>query len=250
MHKRGRFTGVSLIVRFNWPLYAAALAVIVVSAFVVMFANGALVKMSALIALASAGWFLAGSLFASHIAYDCSDLHRGEWLTDALPQLPRHIAVCHCGYDEVSTLVRERLPDTALSILDHYDEATMSEPSIRRARRFQNGSGFQPAPHSSWPFGEGAFDSILGVLAIHELRSHTGRAAWFSEARRCLAIGGRIVLVEHLRDFTNFAAFGPGFLHFHSAATWRRAWESAELRCADTFHIAPFIRVFVLNRHD
>lgn len=250
MCKRGRFTGVSLIVRFNWPLYAAALAVIVASAFLVVLANSPFVKISAIIALGSAGWFLAGSLIASHIAYDCSDLHRGEWLADALPQLVRNIAVCHCGYDEVSTLVRERLPDAALSILDHYDEATMSEPSIRRARRFQNGSGFHPTSHASWPFGDGAFDSILGVLAIHELRSHAGRAAWFSEARRCLATGGRILLVEHLRDFTNFAAFGPGFLHFHSAAAWRRAWESAELRCTDTFRITPFIRVFVLHRHD
>jgi hypothetical protein len=54
-------------------------------------------------------------------------------------------------------------------------------------------------------------------------------------------VAGRVVIVEHLRDLANFAAFGPGFVHFHSLATWRRAWESAALRLAD-----EFVRVFVL----
>ena len=250
MPERGRFTGAWLIVRFNWPLYAAALVVIVAGAFVAALASGALVKMTALIALAGAAWFLVGSLAASHIVYDRSDLRRGNWLARALPQPPRNIAICHCGYDEISALVRAQLPAGALAILDHYDEATMSEPSIHRARRlFPPADGTVPAPHSTWPVGDGICDAILGVLAIHELRSHAARAAWFSEARRCLATDGRIVMVEHLRDLANFVAFGPGFVHFHSAATWRRAWESAGLRCAASFCITPFVRVFVLHRH-
>jgi hypothetical protein len=79
---------------------------------------------------------------------------------------------------------------------------------------------------------------------------HGERVRWFAEARRCLASGGRVVLVEHLRDLANFAAFGPGFIHFHSAGTWRLAWESAGLRCFDDFRITPFLRVFILGRQD
>jgi hypothetical protein len=251
MRERGRFTGAWLIVRFNWPLYAAALAVIAGAVAVLALADAPRWKIAAFVVFAGAAWFLVGSLAASHIVYDRSGLHRGKWLTRALPQPPLRIAICHCGYDEISALVRERLPNSALSILDHYDDATMSEPSIRRARRlFPPAGSTTSAPHAVWPVGVGAFDAILGVLAIHELRSHTARAAWFSESRRCLAADGRIIIVEHLRDFANFAAFGPGFVHFHSVATWRRAWESAGLHCADTFRITPFVRIFVLHRHD
>lgn len=88
------------------------------------------------------------------------------------------------------------------------------------------------------------------LLSKDELRSAADRAAWFSEARRCLTRDGRIVLVEHLRDAANFMAFGPGFVHFHSATTWRRARESVGLSCADSFCITAFVRVFVLRLHD
>ena len=163
MRKRGRFTGAWLIVRFNWPLYAAALGAIAGAATVLALADGSLWKIAAFVVFAGAGWFLVGSLQASHIVYDRSDLHRGEWLARALPQPPRRLAICHCGYDEISALVREQMPDSSLSVLDHYDEAAMSEPSIHRARRlFPTPDSTVPAPHTSWPAADAefaAFDS-------------------------------------------------------------------------------------------
>jgi SAM-dependent methyltransferase len=251
MHERGRFTGMWLIVRFNWPLYAAALIVLVFAVTTGVLAGMLVLKLAALAVALGAVWFLAGSLAASHLVYDRSDLHRGAWLARALPSPPYRVAVCHCGYDEVSGLLRERLSASTLRIFDHYDEATMSEPSIHRARRlFPPAPGTVAAPHKQWPAEDGVFDAIVGALAIHELRTHQARADWFSEARRCLAPGGRIVIVEHLRDAANFVAFGPGFVHFHSAATWQRSWECTGLRHADDFRITPFVRVFVLCSHD
>ena len=252
MRERGRFEGMWKIVRFNWPLYAAALAVFVVALVVLVFAQTPHLKIACIVGGSGAAWFLAGSLSASHIVYDRSDLHRGAWLARSLAGIsPRNAAVCHCGYDEISALLCGRLSGADIRILDHYDDATMSEPSIHRARRlFPPAPGTTSAPFSAWPVADASLHAVLGVLAIHELRAHGERAAWFAEARRCVAGGGRIVLVEHLRDFANFAAFGPGFVHFHSAATWRRAWESAGLRCVEDFRITPFLRVFVLCRHD
>ena len=248
MRDRGRFVGTRKIVRFNWPIYATAFAVFIVALAVPVFAHAAFLKIASIVAGAGAAWFLAGSLGASHVVYDRSDLHRGAWLARALGRIsPRSTAVCHCGYDEISALLRDKLPGADMRVLDHYDEATMSEPSIRRARRiFPPASDTMSAPFAAWPVADASLDAVFGVLAIHELRAHGERAAWFAEARRCLACGGRIVLVEHLRDFANLIAFGPGFVHFHSAATWRRAWESAGLHCAEDFRITPFLRVFVL----
>ena len=252
MRERGRFEGTWTIVRFNLPIYATALAVLPAALFAIVMVSATLLKVAGIVAFAGAVWFLVGSLAASHFVYDRSDLPRGAWLARALGEtVPRRSAVCHCGYDEASALIREKLPGAEIRIFDHYDDATMSEPSIRRARRlFPPSPGTALAPFSTWPATAASLDAVFGVLAIHELRTHGERAAWFSEARRCLAAGGRVVLIEHLRDLANFAAFGPGFVHFHCASTWRRAWESAGLRCVENFCITPFLRVFVLSPHD
>jgi len=250
--ERGCFEGTWKIVRFNWPLYAAALLVIVAVLVVACLAPAFPLKIACILAGAGSLWFVAGSLGASHIVYDRSDLHRGAWLARALGGgSPHAAAMCHCGYDEISGLLGEQLPGVELCVLDHYDDATMSEPSIQRARSlFPPGPGTIAASFAHWPITDGALDAVFGVLAIHELRAHSERTAWFAEARRCLAGDGRIVLVEHLRDIANFTAFGPGFVHFHSTSTWRRAWEEAGLRGVDQFRITPFLRVFVLHRHD
>lgn len=124
----------------------------------------------------------------------------------------------------------------------------MTEPSIHRAR-----SSFPPTPgtlacrYNAWPLPGNSADVVFGLLAIHELRTEAERSAWFAEARRCLRQGGRIVLAEHVRDAANFLAFGPGFLHFHSLASWNRCRENAGLRSLDQFRITPFVQILVLS---
>jgi hypothetical protein len=125
----------------------------------------------------------------------------------------------------------------------------MTEASIRRARNlFPPTPGTIAANYDHWPLADGTQNVVFGLLAIHELRTVPERAAWFREAGRCLAANGSIVLVEHVRDLANFAAFGPGFLHFHSVASWRNSWEAAGLIQRDQFRITPVVRVFVLTQ--
>jgi hypothetical protein len=57
-----------------------------------------------------------------------------------------------------------------------------------------------------------------------------------------------VVVAEHLRNWANFAAFGPGFLHFFSRRTWARCFRQARFVIDLEFSITPFIRVFVLRR--
>ena len=249
LNTRGRWDGMFTIARLNWPFYSAAIFVLIASFGVSFVVATVALKIACGAALAGAAWFLAGSLVASHLIYDQSDLYRWGWLERALRGVNMRQAIfCHCGFDEASMELRKVFGNVQWQVLDHFDAEQMTEPSIRRARAM-----FPPTPstltsrYDAWPVAPDSTDVVFGLLAIHELRAEAERSAWFAESRRCLRKSGRVVLVEHVRDAANFLVFGPGFLHFHSPAEWRRCWESVGLRSIDEFRVTPFVRIFVLG---
>ena len=142
--------------------------------------------------IAGCAYFLIGSLGVSHWVYDRSDLYRWTWLDRALGDARiGEMALCHSGFDEASAMLKQKFPQSAWRVLDHYDPAIMTEASIRRARKlFPPTAGTIPAKFDRWPLADTSQDVVFGMLAIHELRSDAERAAWFTEARRCLADDG------------------------------------------------------------
>lgn len=249
MSARGNWQGMLTIARFNWPLYLAALVVLLAAGGGLFCVSNSVLKMACYAALLGAVYFVFGSLGVSHLIYDRSDLYRWNWLARALNgSEKRGVIFCHSGFDECSQMLREKLADAEWQVLDHFDAVRMTEPSIRRARRlYPPTPGTVAAAYDAWPVKAECADVVFGILAIHEFRSENERCAWFAQARRCLRTGGRVVLVEHIRDTANFLAFGPGFLHFHSRQSWQRAWACAGLRLSDEFHITPWVRVFILT---
>lgn len=244
--KRTRFQGVSAIVRFNWPFYVASFLVIVAGLIVGFHLSG---WMSAMIltGTAIALWLTLASLLASWWVYDVSDLHRYGWLTRAAGKSSGRWINAHSGFDETSAALKERLPGE-WTVLDHFDPVCMSEPSIHRAKKlYPPLPGTLAAPFDRWPVASDSIDGVFGLLAVHELRTHADRVKWFAEARRVLAPGGRVILIEHVRDAANFIVFGPGFLHFHSVRTWEKSWQEAGLRSTEGFRISPWLRVFLLT---
>jgi hypothetical protein len=246
---RGKFQGVVTIARFNWPFYVAAIAFLITSGAGFFLFPGLPLKLIFGSAFGGAAYFLVGSLGVSYFVYDRSDLYRWGWLDRALSGVSVHRAIyCHCGFDEASAGLRERFRDAAWCVLDHYEPDRMTETSIRRARAaFPSTPGTLPSRYDTWPVAAESVDVVFGLLAIHELRSEAERSAWFAESRRSLRKGGRVVLVEHVRDRANVLAFGPGFLHFHPTASWRRCGERAGLRLIDQFCVTPFVQVFILS---
>jgi ubiquinone/menaquinone biosynthesis C-methylase UbiE len=98
------------------------------------------------------------------------------------------------------------------------------------------------------PVGDGWADAVFLLLTAHEIRKAEDRDQFFAEVARILSPGGRVVLVEHLRDTWNAVAFGPGFFHFFSRGEWLRTAARARLRVESERRMTPFVRVFVLGK--
>lgn len=246
---RGRYEGVLNIVRFNWPMFVGTAVVVTVAA--IGAAMVTIPRLRVLLALLAAGLVFGTvvSLAVSHLVYDRSALYRFAWLSRALDGVsPRRAVFCQTGFDECSAPLGALLRDTTWTLLDHYDPARMTEASIQRARHHcPPAPGTLAAPYGSWPIAAGSTDVVIGMLAVHELRRDEERGAWFAEAHRVTRHDGRVIVVEHVRDLANALVFGPGALHFHSIATWRRGWERAHLRLRDEFRVTAWVRVFVLE---
>jgi len=244
---RGQFEGVRNIVRFNAPFFVAAVAMIsgsILGAAVLPLPPWTRRLLAA--GGVGAAWWLALSLAASHWIYDRSPLYHWSWLRAHFGAAPRRLVNVHAGFDESSAGIAAIFPQAELEVFDFYDPVQSPEPSIERARRSQSPAiPARKIAAGAWPRESGSADGVMLILAGHELRQRADRDALFAEVGRVLTPGGRLVLVEHLRDWANFAAFGPGFLHFFSGREWRRAVAAGGLRIIAERSITPFVHVFI-----
>ncbi len=242
--------GLRQIVRFNWPFYAAAAAMMLISSAVnwtLPRDSVARVPLSAATTL-TAIWFV-GSLIASWIIYDWSPLARWEWVGDALGFRPRRWVNIHAGLDESTAAVQQLLAPSHGRVFDIFDPVEMSEPSIARARRLRPAAiPPEAVDYHCLPALAKSIDAAFLLLSAHELRREAARDSLFDELQRVLSPEGRVIVAEHLRNCANFAAFGPGFLHFFSRRTWARCFARSRFAIEREFSITPFIRVFVLRR--
>ncbi|HKO19228.1 MAG TPA: hypothetical protein VJU82_10120, partial [Acidobacteriaceae bacterium] len=66
---------------------------------------------------------------------------------------------------------------------------------------------------------------------------------------RVLVPSGELVLMEHARDWKNFLAFGPGFLHFFSRKEWRKIALESGFMVQTEVAMTPFVHVYVLRKN-
>ncbi len=254
--RRGPFDGVVNVVRFNWPLYVVGLSsigvgiVLMLLHFLPRWATAGV-----LLGTLIASYLLLASLVVSHWVYDRSPIYQFDWARRTARQ-PTHVLVnLHSGLDESSEHLRRIFAGTQMKIFDFYDPATMTEPSIARARRFQAGQASQwlkdstqPARATALPLGDEEVDSAFLIFAAHEIREPAERQQLFDGLFRSLKPGGRLILLEHLRDAANFLVFGPQFVHFHSRTTWLNHARQAGFVVAEEFSITPFVRCFIFEK--
>jgi len=245
---RGQFDGVLQIVRYNWSLYVAAVfaSALVVGLVVTIHPPAVLAGVMILGAIAAVFW-LALSLAVSHYVYDRSDLYRWEWIRERVAPNPRHLVNIHAGLDETSLALQRMYPAAEVTILDIYDPSEMTEASIARARREARSTVASVKSDSrKLPLQTGSADLITVIFVAHELRRATSREAFFREASRVLLPGGRLLLVEHLRNAWNLAAFGPGAFHFFPRNEWLRVASAAGFQLSAEMSRTVFVRALVL----
>lgn len=247
---RSPLAGVIDIFRYNAPMYIGTLLSIIVAAILLqkvplpVFAKGILITFVSL----SSFWFFS-SLLMSYYVYDVSPFYRWEWIPARLPKVPDSWVNIHAGLDEVTRSLRKLFPDSGYKILDIYDSQTMTEPSIARARQLQTSS--EPSISSSvdkLPLDDNSVDTIFLIFAAHEVRQPERRLQLFQELYRSLRPGGYVLIVEHLRDWRNALAFGPGFMHFHNRSEWRRVSVQSGLKIQTEWVMAMLVTGFLLQK--
>lgn len=245
------FGGVWQIFLFNWHFYVAALILDLTAAlFLVWFPAPAAIRVAVVAVSGTASFWAVSSLLVSHYIYDRSQLYQWDWLTEIVKRNPASWANIHAGLDQTSESLIRLFPAAQRRILDIYASSEMSAPSIRRARRKSEIPVVtENADPLSLPLKDCECDTIFLIFVAHELRRRDARLRFFCEIGRALGPNGCIVLVEHLRDWKNFLAYGPGALHFFSRREWLTLAAQADLKVADELCITPFVACFVLDKN-
>ena len=242
--------GVSNIVRFNWHYYAAGLLCLGAGMAVRPYLAGA-ANVLVLGLVLMAGLSMVISLAVSLYVYDLSGLYAFTWLRE-LPGAPGATLVnIHAGFDETSALLQQRYPRATWRVFDFYDPRKHTEISIRRARKaYAAFPGTQAVATGGLPLPAGSVDGVLLILAAHEIRDPAERIGFFAQLHAALRPGGKVVVVEHLRDGYNLAAYHFGFFHFYARRTWLHAFGAAGLQLVAETKITPFVSVFTLQKND
>ena len=244
--KRTPYQGVTNIIRFNPGMFIIAGLSILAGIIAVMLTTGWLQLLIAA-ALTAAILSLTISLFVSYWIYDKSEIYSLPSLKNLTSSEHENWLTINAGFDEITTTLKTKFPSINLRILDFYDSAKHTEPSIARAR-----NAYPPHPDTETitsnhiPAETNSTHKIIAFFSLHEIRNHQERIITFKELHRTLTEDGELHLTEHLRDLPNLLAYHLGALHFHTRSTWQKTFDESDFTIKSEIKTTPFITTFVL----
>ena len=137
-----------------------------------------------------------------------------------------------------------------LYVFDFYNPEKHTEISIERARKvtkiFPNTKQITTSKIS---LEDNSVDFVFLFFAAHEIRNTQERIVFFDEINQKLKPNGKIIVLEHLRDFPNFLAYTIGFFHFISKKEWIKTFQDANLYIQTETKITPFLSLFILQKN-
>ena len=246
---RKPFQGVTNIIRFNWHFYVMSVGLVLLFILSNIYLNSQFRLYSNLLCILVVVPTVI-SLLVSAFVYDISYLYTLNWI-DKLGMEPGGIKVnINAGFDETSVLLAAKYPDCKLQVFDFYDAEKHTEISIERARKsYPPYAGTTKISTASLPFSDNTVDTIFLIFAAHEIRHDEERIVFFKELNRCLKPSGKIIVTEHLRDWSNFLAYNIGFFHFLSKTSWLKTFANAGVTLVTENKITPFISTFILTKN-
>src|SRR5688572_3750006 len=246
---RRKFQGVLNILSFNRHFYVGGLAVLAAFLLVHNLAGGSAIVLWLIVAAFMYGLLMP--LLVSAYVYDFSGYYEFKWLKNLVSdqEKAKLIVNINAGFDETSFIIKNKFPGSDIRVFDFYDAKQHTEPAIIRARKVSlvYPNTLQIASHSI-PLTENTADIIFLLSAVHEIRSHEEKIQFLKECHRLCKPGGKVIMVEHLRDFPNFLAFSIGFTHFFSRSVWKNAFESAGFSSFQEIKFTPFMSIFNCGR--
>jgi SAM-dependent methyltransferase len=243
--KRRPFQGVLNILSFNRHFYVFGLGVLALLYGCYLFFDWP--QMVFWLIMIAFLYGLIMPLIVSAWVYDFSGYYKFHWLKSQISNSSpvKHIVNINAVFDETSFIIKNNFPSSELQVFDFYNSKQHTEPAIVRARKvslvYPNTQ--QIASHSI-PVADKTIDIIFLLSAVHEIRSHEEKVQFLKECYRICKPGGKVIMVEHLRDFPNFLAFSVGFTHFFSRSTWKNAFERAGFSAFQETKFTPFMSVF------
>lgn len=186
-------------------------------------------------------------LIVSAFVYDFSGFYRFGWLKNLIKDDAgaKLIVNINAGFDETSFILKSKFPHSDIKVFDFYNAKQHTEPAIKRARKVSLVFPHtQQIASNSIPVEDNTVDIIFLLSAVHEIRSHVEKIQFLKECNRLCKPGGKVIMVEHLRDFPNFLAFTVGFTHFFPRSTWKNAFETAGFSSFQEIKFTPFMSIF------
>lgn len=245
MEKRRKFQGALNILSFNRHFYLLGLGFL----FVLITAH-LFIGLSNILFWLIIGAFLYGfitPLIVSAYVYDFSGYYNFHWLKSQVSNNEKIglIVNINAGFDETSFIIKNKFPHSDLKVFDFYDAKQHTEPAIKRARKVSSVyPNTQQIASDSIPLKDNTADIVFLLSAAHEIRSNEEKVHFLRECNRLCKPGGKVIMVEHLRDLPNFLAFTVGFSHFFSRSVWKKAFESAGFSSFQETKFTPFMSIF------
>ena len=243
--KRRKFQGVLNILSFNRHFYVfglIALTIIIISYLIFSWSN-LLFWIVILVFL----YGLIMPLIISAYVYDFSGYYKFNWLKNfnLTDSQDKQILNINAGFDETSFIIKNYFPKSNLKVFDFYNAKQHTELAIIRARKvslvYPN---TQQIISSTIPLKDDSVDLIFLLSAAHEIRSQNEKIQFLKECHRVCKSNANVIMIEHLRDFSNFVAFSVGFTHFFSMKTWRNAFKEAGFKTFTEQKFTPFMSIF------
>ena len=243
--KRRKFQGVLNILSFNRHFYFFGILVLAA-----LFASRLFIEWPNVIFWLIIAAFLYGlimPLIVSAYVYDFSNYYKFHWLKNLINESEsvNLIANINAGFDETSFIIEEKFPQSYLKVFDFYNARQHTEPAIKRARKVSLVyPDTKPITSNSIPLNDKTVDIVFLLSAVHEIRSHEEKILFLKECYRICKPNGKVIMVEHLRDFPNFLAFSVGFTHFFSRSVWKNAFNRAGFTSFRETKFTPFMSIF------